>query len=294
MVIASHIVPAIEKPQRLSEYLTGIFEMIPTRKGIKKAILRKRICVNGVAAATGHWVQAGETITLLEVQSAPPGDYETDLEIPYEDEFLAVVVKPSGIPVSGNILRTLYNTLGENLTKSTQTDALPWPLPVHRLDTATSGLVIVAKCYSARVKLGEMLAARRITKRYRAILQGTLNGSGVIDTPVNNKEAMSRYEVVENIDTLKDTSLTIVDLFPVTGRTHQLRIHTSSLGLPIVGDKLYKGDVAMKTDKGLFLCAVELNFEHPVTGKPMQVQIPQPQKFDAYIAREKRRNDKWK
>lgn len=289
MIIASHEVLKTDEQQRLSDYLIGKFEMIPTRKGIKKAILQNRIFVDGKPATTGHWVKSGEVITLNEILTAPPKDYEIDLEIPYEDDFLAVVFKPSGIPVSGNLFKTLYNALGENLKRSSQTDKLRWPLPVHRLDTATSGLVIVAKTHSVRVELGRMLEAKEITKRYRAILQGTLKGSGTIESPVNEKPALTNFEVIENIETLKDTSLTLVDFYPVTGRTHQLRVHASSLGLPIVGDKLYKNEVAMKTDKGLFLCAVEVKLKHPVTGENLHIEVPQPEKFDTYLEREKKR-----
>ncbi len=294
MLIDSHIVSNISNPQRLSDYLIGKFEMIATRKGIKKAILQHRVCIDGKPANTGDWVKEGSVITLLEAQTAPPQDYEIDLEIPYEDDFLAVVVKPSGIPVSGNLFKTLYNALGENLKRSTQKDALRWPLPVHRLDTATSGLVIVAKTHSVRVELGRMLETKEIRKRYRAILQGTLEGSGTIESPVDEKSAVTNYEVVENIKTLKETSLTLVDFYPVTGRTHQLRIHASSLGLPIVGDKLYKNEVPMKLDKGLFLCAVELQFVHPVTKELLKIEIQQPEKFDSYLEREKKRALKYK
>lgn len=293
MIISSITVSQTDKSERLSDYLIGRFEIIPTRKGIKKAILQNRILVDGKVATTAHWVKEGEIISLKEVQTAPPKDFEIDLEIPYEDDFLAIVVKPAGIPVSGNLFKTLYNALGENLKRSTQADALRWPLPIHRLDTATSGLVIVAKTHGVRVELGNMLEMKTIQKRYRAILQGTLEGSGTIESPVNEKAALTKYEVVENIQTLKDTSLTLVDFYPVTGRTHQLRIHASSLRLPIVGDKLYKNDVAMKTDKGLFLCAVEVQFRHPVTGENLKVEIAQPEKFDSYLGREKRRANKY-
>lgn len=293
MIVSSITVSKTEKPQRLSDYLIGKFEIIPTRKGIKKAILQNRVLVDGKVATTAHWVKNGEVISLNEIQTAPPKDYEIDLEVAFEDDFLAIVVKPAGIPVSGNLFKTLYNALGENLKRSGQADALRWPLPVHRLDTATSGLVIVAKTHGVRVSLGNMLETKEIQKRYRAILQGTLHGAGTIETPVNEKAALTKYEVVENVSTLKDTSLTLVDFYPVTGRTHQLRVHASSLGLPIVGDKLYKNDIAMKTDKGLFLCAVEVRFKHPVTGENLEVGIPQPEKFDSYLEREKRRAHKY-
>lgn len=289
MVLASHIVTDLTESQRLSDYLIGRFEAVSTRKGIKKAILQHRIRVNDQLATTGYWVKNNDLITLLEVQTAPPKDFDLELEIPFEDDFLAVVVKPAGIPVSGNLFKTLYNALGDNLKRSSQPDSLRWPLPIHRLDTSTSGLVIVAKTHGVRVTLGEMLENKSIQKRYRAILQGTLLGDGTIDSPVQEKEALSKFHVVENIPTLKDTSLTLVDFFPITGRTHQLRIHASSMGTPIVGDKLYQNNMAMKTDKGLFLCAVEVQFQHPVTNEKLHIEIPMPEKFTSYLEREKRR-----
>lgn len=294
MIIAQHQVENLEIAQRLSDYLVGKFEAIPTRKGIKKAIDKKQVWVNEVVANTGYWVQEGDVICLHQSQDAPPKEFELKLEIPYEDEFLAVVVKPAGIPVSGNFYKTLFNTLGYNLKRSKQIGAMRWPLPVHRLDTATSGLVIVAKTHSVRVALGKMFEDRKVSKRYRAILQGTLEGEGIVNTEIDGKEAVTHYQVVENVQTLKGTSLTLIDLFPITGRKHQLRIHCSSLGLPIVGDQLYQDDVHMKTDKGLFLVALELNFKHPVTTENVKVKISLPEKFNSYIAREKKRFEKYK
>lgn len=293
MVLASHVVTDLMESQRLSDYLIGRFEAVSTRKGIKKAILQHRIRINDQLATTGYWVKNNDVISLLEVQTAPPKDFDLELEVPFEDDFLAVVVKPAGIPVSGNLFKTLYNALGDNLKRSSQPDGLRWPLPVHRLDTATSGLVIVAKTHGVRVALGEMLENKSIQKRYRAILQGTLLGDGTIDSPVQEKQALSTFHVVENIPTLKETSLTLVDFFPITGRTHQLRIHASSLGTPIVGDKLYQNDIPMKTDKGLFLCAVEVRFQHPIRREEVHVEIPMPEKFSSYLEREKRRLGKY-
>ncbi len=293
IIISTHLVSSLSDKQRLSDYLIGKFEEIPTRKGIKKAILNHQVIVNDKIAVTAQWVNLSDKIQLIERQTAPPQDYEIDLDIPFEDDFLAVVVKPAGIPVSGNLFKTLYNSLGENLKRSSQLDKLKWPLPIHRLDTATSGLVIIAKTHSVRVELGRMLENKSIEKRYRAILQGTLLENGIIESLIGEKSAVSKFEVIENITTLKDTSLTLVNFYPVTGRTHQLRIHASSIGHPIVGDKLYKENTAMKTDKGLFLCAVEVQFIHPVTKVLLKVKIDQPAKFDSYLEREKRRVEKY-
>ena len=293
MIIAEHHVETLESAQRLSDYLVGKFDAISTRKGIKKAIEKKQVFVNGEVCNSAYWVRPGDVICLHDSVATPPKEFEIPLEIPFEDVFLAVVVKPAGIPVSGNLFKTLFNSLGHNLKRSKEVDALRWPLPVHRLDTATSGLVLIAKTHGARVSLGKMFEDRQINKRYRAILQGTLEGNGTIDTDVEGKAAITHYQVIENIQTLKGTSLTLVDLFPVTGRKHQLRVHCSSLGFPIVGDQLYQGEVSMKTDKGMFLVALELNFTHPVTAESVKVELEMPEKFNTYIAREKKRFEKY-
>jgi len=104
-------------------------------------------------------------------------------------------------------------------------------------------------------------------------------------------EAISDYEVISTYNSLKSNIISHIKLFPKTGRTHQLRIHLSKNKTPILGDKQYGIEGLILKDKGLFLSAVELNFVHPFTNKEMNIQISHPDKFDTYIAREKRR---WK
>lgn len=292
-VLNKHIVSEAKSHTRLSDYLIGVFEEIPTRKGIKKAIEDNRVLVDGVVSKTSHYVQKGEEICLLEKEVSPGRKYNLEVPVVYEDDYFAVVEKPSGIPVSGNYFKTLFNALDGNLYISSQKDRLPQFLPVHRLDSATSGLVIIAKTHSVRVAFGNMLHEKQIIKRYRAILQGTLSGSGMVNSLVDDKDALSEYQVLENIETVNDTTLTLVDLFPLTGRTHQLRIHMSSIGHPIVGDKLYRGDTAMKTNKGLFLAAIGLEFLHPVTRQLLKIEIFPPAKFFTYLEREKKRRQKY-
>lgn len=289
IVIAEHIVEVLEEQIRLQEYLVGKFVQQPTKSGIKKAIKKGQIRINGALTETGRFVCIGDVITLVDTQQYQPKVFEMPIEVVYEDEYLAVVNKPSGVVVSGNQFRTLTNMLPANLTPSTAVDALPWPLPVHRLDSATSGLVMVAKTKKARIALGELLANRQIKKTYRALVAGKLEGAGKVEVAIAGQSCLSIYQAKKVVPSLRSEYITVVDLSPHTGRTHQLRIHMASLGCAIVGDQLYgeKGNVLLH--KGLFLAAIGVQFTHPITGQALQIAIEEPNKFGTLLDREEKR-----
>ena len=291
VVLKTHIVPERVEKIRLYDYAQQIFPTIPSRKGVKKAIAREEIIVDGEKASTGLWVKAGQKIELLESNINPPKEYQLKLEVIYEDEFLAIINKPAGISVSGNQFRTIQNALIGNIKKSKEVDALRWPKPVHRLDNQTSGLLIVAKTAKALVKLGQQFENKEIRKKYCAIVIGKPLENGVIDFEIEGLSSSTEYEVVETVPSLRNKQLSFVNLFPKTGRTHQLRIHLSQLGFPILGDKIYGNDGNILQGKGLFLNARELWLNHPITYKPLIVAIEPPNKFKVLLGREKRR---WK
>ncbi len=230
------------------------------------------------------------TLTLPDDPSQPVLPLE--LELPYVDDWLAVVYKPAGIHVRGNHVRTLRRALRHNLPLSPQPDALPDPDPVHRLDYRTAGLVLVARTASARVGLSQAFEERRIFKRYRAIVLGALSGAGEIDTPLDGRPALSRWRAIRTTRSLKTDWVTQVDLFPVSGRTHQLRRHITELGHPILGDDLYTRGPVLRS-AGLFLAAVEQRLVHPITGEDLHVRIEPPARFATWIAREERRWRRW-
>ena len=126
-VIKTHIVPVDVEEVRLYDYVQQIFPTIPSRKGVKKAISRAEILVDGSETSTGHWVKAGQKIELLESLANPPKEYRLDLEVVFEDEYLAIINKPAGISVSGNQFRTIQNALIGNIKLSKEADALRWP-----------------------------------------------------------------------------------------------------------------------------------------------------------------------
>ena len=291
IVKKTHIVPAGTKDMRLCDYARDAFPSIPSRKGIKKAIKRGEILLNGQPCDGAVWVKPGQQLQLVDPQANPPKDYRISLDVVFEDEHLAIINKAPGIEVSGNKFKTVENALAGNLQISNEKDALPWPRPVHRLDYPTSGLLLIAKTKKAQVELGRQFEQKTIQKRYRAVLIGEIPESGVIKTPVNEFAAESAYRRVKTVDSLKSKVLTLVDLFPKTGRTHQLRIHMASLGCPILGDSLYGEEGMILRSKGLFLAAVELDFIHPASGREHNISIEQPAKFDSFLEREQRRFD---
>ncbi len=260
---------------------------------MKKAIIRELIIVNGKPSTTGYLVRPGDEVTLLQDESKPPKDYQLKLEIIYEDDHLAVIVKPAGIPTSGNQFKTIQNALLFNLRETTKPDALNWPKPVHRLDASTSGLLLIAKTKLAQVSLGQQFEDKRIQKRYHAIVIGQPSQAGEWKSEIEGKFALTTYTTLETIPSLRNESLSLIELYPHTGRTHQLRIHLSEAGFPIMGDKLYgtKGEVFR--GKGLFLSSTGVKFNHPVNNELLSFEIAIPAKFNSLLKREKRRWEKY-
>jgi tRNA pseudouridine65 synthase/23S rRNA pseudouridine1911/1915/1917 synthase len=253
--LAKHIVPNISQKQRISDYLVGIFIQLPSRSSIKKAIKAQRVLHNGIVAQTANWIHSGHTITLKEQELQDQRPFLLDLTIYFEDEFIAVVHKPAGLAVSGHFFKTMERALANNLQASTAPDALIRPLVAHRLDKATAGLLLVAKTQLARIQLGKAFESKAIQKDYLAIVQGKPPPYGSIDSLIGDKVACSTYTRLETVASLRNQYLSMLALQPITGRTHQLRIHLSSIGHPIVGDTLYgqKGNILLH--KGLFLLA---------------------------------------
>ena len=287
-IIKPHIVPDGIESVRFSDYAIEIFTIIPSRNGIKKAIKRGDFLVDGVKAETGTWVKPGQLITLNESDAERPV-YRMLIPVVYEDNFIAVLNKPAGITVSGNRFKTVENTLPYNLINSSAEDALKRPGPVHRLDSPTSGLLLVAKTKQAQINLGNQFESKYIQKRYRAVVAGEIKSPGRISTDIDGRSSETEYTPLKSVRSIKNGHVTLVDLFPGTGRTHQLRRHMAESGHPIVGDKLYGESGNLFRGKGLFLAAVELSFTHPVNGTLLNLTIEDPEKFGTFMDREERR-----
>jgi len=190
-VVESHKAPKQKEPVRLSDYAVGIFTSITSKKGIKKAIAKKLIQVDGKTEGTGKFIHGGENITLHKPKAKVYPTIELKLDVLFEDDYLAIVNKPAGIVVSGNKLRTLENALSSNLKLSSQKDALDRPQPVHRLDFATSGLLLISKTAEATKLLGKLFELKEVKKTYYAITIGGMDKGGQIDSDINGQKASS-------------------------------------------------------------------------------------------------------
>ncbi|TFH42188.1 MAG: RluA family pseudouridine synthase, partial [Chrysiogenales bacterium] len=222
--IGSSIVPERAEGTRFSDYACEAFTGLSSRKGIKKAVKRGDIRIDGEPAGTGVRVRAGQRIDFLSIGPAPGPLYHLPLRVVYEDEWIAVVVKPAGVPVRGNGFKTIEHALPAAIAPSGEPDALGRPDPVHRLDGPVSGLLLVAKTAGARAVLGRRFEEREIEKRYRAVVMGRVDAPGRIDMPVGGREAVTDFLPLREVPSLRSEWLTLVELRPRTGRTHQLRV----------------------------------------------------------------------
>ena len=288
-IINSHVVPPDVTKQRLSDYAIGLFVQLVSRNSVRKAIKKQELLINGEPGETGRWVNEGDRIELAESEFNPPKTYNLVLDVVYEDDCLAVINKPSGIVVSGNRFKTIENSLSANLKKSRAEDALRWPKPVHRLDSMTSGLLIISKTSEAHRKISRQFENGTVKKIYKAVIQGTISEKGFIDKDTEGRSAYTEYSLEKTVPSLRNESLSLVKLYPHTGRTHQLRIHMSGIGHPIVGDTVYgtKGNVLLH--KGLFLAAVAVSFNHPLSSEKLEFEINEPDKFHSFLEREEKR-----
>lgn len=275
----SHHVQKLEKPVRFQEYGVGIFKTIPTKSGIKKAIKKELIFIDGVLASTSKYISGGEKIDLFQSENSSAFERLTlDLDVLFEDDYLAIVYKPAGILVSGNKFVTIANGLTQNLKKSTLADAVK-PQPIHRLDYPTSGILLVGKTSAAITELGKLFENKEIQKTYFAITIGCMNPEGVIDLTVDEKPAHTVYNVLKSVTSERFEFLNLVKLQPKTGRKHQLRKHLLAIGNPILGDKEYFLEAKILNGKGLFLHAARLNFVHPFTKEKISITKDLPKKF---------------
>ena len=275
----THRVPKLENQIRFQEYAVGIFETIPTKSGIKKAIKKELIYIDGNLATTSKYISGGEKIELFQSEkSSIFKRLELKIEVLFEDEYLAIIYKPAGILVSGNKFVTIANGLTQNLKKSNQSDAVK-PQPVHRLDYPTSGLLLVGKTSTAITELGMLFQNKEIQKTYFAITIGVMNTVGLINFLIDDKIAQTKFEVLKTVLSERFGHLNFVKLAPKTGRKHQLRKHVSEIGNPILGDKKYFLEHKILTGKGLFLHAATLDFVHPFTKDKISITKELPKKF---------------
>ncbi len=278
-LVETHIAQKQENAIRFQEYGVGIFNIIPTKSGIKKAIKKGLIFIDDNLATTSKYISGGEKIELFESEKSSTFErLKLDLEVLFEDDYLAIIYKPAGILVSGNKFITIANGLTQNLKKSNQFDALK-PKPVHRLDYPTSGLLLVGKTSASIQNLNKLFENKKIEKTYFAVTIAKMKSKGSISSSIDNKESFTDYEVLESVKSERFEFLNLVKLSPKTGRKHQLRIHLLSIGNPILGDKQYFLENKILKGKGLYLHAASLDFTHPITKEKLTISKELPKKF---------------
>jgi 23S rRNA pseudouridine1911/1915/1917 synthase len=189
-----------------------------------------------------------------------------------------VIHKPAGILVSGNRFKTIANALAQNLKKSNLHDATG-PQPVHRLDFPTTGVLLVGKTRNSIRTLNKMFEDNEIKKTYYAVTIGEMDVEGKIVSTIDGKKSRSDYKVIETVPSKRFGKLNLVKLKPKTGRRHQLRIHLSGIGNPILGDKEYGIENLILNGKGLYLHACSLEFIHPFKNEIVHIKDELPERF---------------
>jgi 23S rRNA pseudouridine1911/1915/1917 synthase len=294
-------VPAGRAAQRLDQVVAELAGA--SRAAVVRWIEAGRVLVDGRARPKSHRLEGGERLRWEPVEAlASPAlvPERLPLEVRFEDEHLLVVAKPAGLvvhPGAGHPTGTLVNALlGRDDPRLSSAGGAVRPGIVHRLDKDTSGLLLVAKDDRAHAALGRDLAARRIQRRYLALVQGHLEPEGTVDAPIGRhprdrkrmavvpggRRAVSHWRVLERLG-----GLDLVEVGLETGRTHQIRVHLSSLGHPVAGDRAYGADPRLASRLALerpFLHAWRLELDHPVSGERIELEEPLPAELEASLA----------
>ena len=209
---------------------------------------------------------------------------EEQIEILYQDQYLLVINKPTRLlTLSGK------HPLNKDSVHFRLVKEFPTAKMIHRIDFGTSGILVVGLNKEVTAHIGKQFQARTTSKAYTAILSGKLsNISGVIDFPVakdkpnfplmkicseTGKPAETHYRIIEEVNEFDSTR---VEFFPITGRTHQLRIHSQAIGHPILGCDLYATDEAFHMSNRLMLHASTIEFDHPIGGERISISCPSP------------------
>ncbi|MCA8924669.1 MAG: RluA family pseudouridine synthase [Planctomycetes bacterium] len=247
---------------------------------VQKVLRQSRVVCDGIPLQRGQAVWAGQRLEVLPAPSAaaPLPNRKLHVEVLHEDEHLAVVFKPCGRavhPGPGHGSDTLLNGLIARFPELLELGEERSYGLVHRLDLETSGPLAVARTVAGYDGLIAAFRERRVEKRYWALVEGRLPGEGTVTTPVGGKDAETRYRVLERAG-----SCATVEAHPITGRTHQLRIHFAELGAPVLGDARHGAGLDDTTKRlgvsRLALHCERLAFAHPLSGEAIEVLRPVP------------------
>ncbi len=281
--------------KRIDAYLSEKLEDM-SRVTVQRLLSNGKILVNHKIVKSSYKVQEGDKIQIeeeipveisLKAQNIP-------LEVIYEDKDIIVVNKPKGMvvhPANGNPDGTLVNAIMAMCKGSLSgIGGEIRPGIVHRLDKDTSGIIVVAKNDKAHINLSEQIKEHRVKKTYIALVRGIVKeNEATINMPIGRsekdrkkmavtkkgKEAITHFRVLERYD-----KYTLLQVNIETGRTHQIRVHLSQIGYPIVGDEVYSNGKNEWNIKGQCLHAKSLEFTHPITGEKMYLEARLPEYFE--------------
>ena len=285
--------------ERIDKYLSEQLEDM-TRSHIQKLIKENMVRVNGMAVKSNFKLSASDQIE-VEIPELKEPDILPEnipLDILYEDQDILVVNKPKGMvvhPAPGHYTGTLVNAImyhcKDNLSGI---NGVMRPGIVHRIDMDTTGSLLICKNDRAHQALAEQLKEHSITRKYHAIVHGRLKeDEGTIDKPIgrhpidrkkmsvhctNGREAITHYRVLKRFQ-----QFTYIECQLETGRTHQIRVHMSRIGHPILGDQIYGPAKCPYKLQGQTLHAKVLGITHPTTGEYMEFDAPLPDYFQGLL-----------
>ena len=279
---------------RIDVYLSEELDL--SRSKVQKLIKDEKVLINGKKISNNYKTKLDDLIEVLSDL-----DYSIDivgedipLDIRYEDDYLLVINKPSGMvvhPAPGNYTGTLVNALIGRYNLSGIDNMRPGI--VHRIDKDTSGLMVVAKDDKTHELLSEMIKNKEIERIYVALVDGVImHETGTIDAPIgrdpnnrekmivtdiNSKEAITHFRVLKRFK-----NQTLIECKLETGRTHQIRVHMNYIGYPIYNDPVY-GKSKNTTSFGQFLHSKSIRFIHPILKKEIYLECDVPEEFSNYL-----------
>ena len=290
--------------KRLDSYIVEELEDL-SRTTVKRLIDEEKILVNVKKQKSSYKPEIGDLIS-IDMPKAHEIKLEAqDIPVPviYEDNDIIVVNKPKGMvvhPANGNPDGTLVNAILAMCKDSLSgIGGEIRPGIVHRLDKDTSGLLIVAKNDIAHIKMSKQIQDRKVTKKYIALVKGVIaENEATIDLPIarstkdrkkmavdsKGKNAITHFKVLKRYD-----KYTLLELKIDTGRTHQIRVHMSYIGHPVVGDAVYSNGKNEFGIEGQMLHARYLEFKHPITGEELKLEAPIPKYFEEVLYKLKSR-----
>ncbi len=279
-----------EENIRLDQYLANSLDR--SRSKIQKDIKEGLVCVNGKTVNSSYILNIDDEISITERQNIDSNikSSDIDVDVVYEDEYLLVINKQSGLvvhPAPGHYTDTLVNALATKFKLSNMDSDRPGI--VHRIDKDTSGLMLVAKDEKTHEKLSEMIKNKEVERIYISLVHGVINhDTGTIDAPIgrdpnnrqkmcvtdkNSKDSITHFKVLKRY---KDK--TLVECKLETGRTHQIRVHFNYINHPVVGDPIY-GKKTNVTEFGQYLHSKSIRFTHPITNQELYFEVDLPKEF---------------